>query len=71
MSENKVNDNKQISFRMSEDLYNKLAAYAKASNLSLNAVTIQAVQKLLESDDIKRRLVDLEMEVQRLRSKIQ
>ena len=58
--------NVQISLRLSPELHEQLSEYAKASNLSLNAVVIQSIQKLLETDDIKRRLSELEKEVARL-----
>jgi len=61
----------QISLRLSEDLHEKLTVYANAANLSLNAVVIQSLQKLLEQDDIKRRLSELENEVALLRAKSQ
>jgi len=63
-------DNIQISLRLSEDIHKKLTAYATAANLSLNAVAIQAIQKLIEPDDIKQRLLELEQEVSRLRQRI-
>lgn len=60
----------QISLRLSEDLHIRLTDYANGANLSLNAVAIQAIQQFIETDDIKRRLTELEGEVARLRSKV-
>lgn len=66
-----ASDNIQISLRLSPSLHASLTEYANGANLSLNAVVIQAIQKLLETDDIKRRLAELEIEVDRLRKMVQ
>lgn len=62
-------ENIQISLRLSPDMHVQLTEYAKAAGLSLNAVVIQSIQKTLETDDIKRRLADLEAEVALLRGR--
>lgn len=57
---------KQVSLRMSEELYEELQSYVARTNLSINGAIIQSIQKLLETDDIKRRLSDLESQVAKL-----